>query len=87
MITTTCLIGVVVGGAWLARGVVLPAAAAVTMTVTAATAPVTTTGCMSFLAMRTPFPSGWAGVARAAPARAPGMRHTPFRSVPTQELR
>ena len=84
MITTTCLIGVVVGGAWLARGVVLPAAAAVIMTVTAAAAPVTSAGWMSFLVMRTPFPSPWAGV--LAPHRpVPGsVRHT-LRSVPSQE--
>src|SRR6516162_3177041 len=60
MITTTCLIGVVVGAAWLVRGV-LPAAAAVIMTVTATAAPVTTAGWMSLLVMRTPFPSPWAG--------------------------
>ena len=76
MITTTCLIGVVVGAAWLACGVVLPAAAAVIMTATAAAAPATSAGCMSFLGMRTPFPSPWAGV--LAPHRpVPGsVRHT-----------
>src|SRR5579862_3812324 len=71
MITTTCLIGVVVGGAWLARGVVLPAAAAVIMTVTATAAPVTSAGCMSFLAMSTPLPLSLAGCSRAAQ---PGAR-------------
>jgi hypothetical protein len=55
MITTTCLIGVVVGGAWPACGVVL-AAAAVIMAVTATAAPVTTAGRMSLLAMPAPFP-------------------------------
>ncbi len=60
MITTTCLIGVVAGGAWLARGV-LPAAAAVIMTATAAAAPTVTAGWTSFLVMRTPFPLSLGG--------------------------
>jgi hypothetical protein len=63
MITTTCLIGVVVGAAWLAPGG-LPAAAAVTVAATASAtlaAPATATGWMYFLAMQTPLPV-WAGI-------------------------
>jgi len=73
MITTTCLIGVVVGGDQAACDVP-PAAAAVIMTVTAATAPTATAGWTSFLVMRTPFPSPWAG--DLAP-RAPGAAYPP----------
>src|SRR5262249_25549342 len=60
MITTTCLIGVVVCGPWPACGAD-PAAAAVIMTVTATAAPVATAGWMNFLVMRLPFPAPWAG--------------------------
>jgi len=60
MITTTCLIGVVVRGPGLACGAE-PAAAAVIVTVTATAAPVATAGWMNFLVMRIPFPSPWAG--------------------------
>ena len=85
MITITCLIGVVVCGGWLACAV-LAAAAAVIVAVTATTAPATTAGWMSFLAMR--LTPSVCGTGRAVPCAAwlgGSARHT-HPSVTSQKI-